>query len=398
MKLKNIYISSVIVGLFMIIALSCEKDKVYPESDYFSNLSFSDSSSTHPKQTSYQSILDKFVYQGAVGLSVMIKDGYGTWIGAAGKADIASNVDMQVGNQFLIASISKVFTSTAIYSYVDDGLLSIEDPVNKWLDKSVCDKVDNANETQIKHLLSHRSGIHDYYTMAFEMARYNRKNNYWSQEEVLAYTYGKKANFSVDAKYEYSNTNYVLLGMILEKVSGLTLKEVYQTKIFDPLNLESAYYGTRQDATPDGLVKGYMDLYETGDYVESDYFYQDELSTGDGGIAINVQDLGMFMNELMHGNIISQSSMDAMQNWFDKPKEYDKDVQTKNGYGLEYFDNKYGVAYGHTGSMDGFESTLNYYPEGDITIAFLFNHSYGTYDAYLNATEFTESLEKAVFE
>lgn len=396
MKLKNLYSSIILAGLLII--MSCEKDNIYPESKYYSNLSYPDSSSSHPKNEVYQQILDKFVFNGAVGLSVMIKDEDGAWLGAAGKADLASNIDMQVGNQFFIASISKVFTATAIYSYVDEGLLSIEDPVNKWIDKSITDKIDNANESKIKHLLAHRSGIHDYYNMAFEMARFNRKNNNWSQEDILEYTYDKKANFPVDAKYEYSNTNYVLLGMILEKVSGLSLKEVYESRIFTSLNLSSAYYGAKGETTPDGLVKGYMDLYEIGMYVESDNFYQDELSTGDGGIAINAQDLGVFINELMHGNIISQSSMDAMQNWFDKPKYYDEDLQTKNGYGIEYFDNKYGIAYGHTGSMDGFESTMQYYPERDITIIFLFNHSYGTYNAYLNAKEFTEKLEEAVFE
>ena len=390
-----------IYGLAILIALltSCQKDEVFPENKYYNTLSFPDSSANHPKNDQYNSVLDAALNAGVLGASLMIRDEYGTWLGAGGYADAASGISMQPGNQFLIASISKVFTATAIFSYVDEGLLSIDDPVNKWIDRSITDQISNANECRIKDLLSHTSGIPDYYTFGFEMDRFSRENNGWYQEDVLEFVYGKKAYFDVGEYYSYSNTNFLLLGMILEKVSGKTLKEVYEEKIFHPLELQSAYYGVGEASAPEGVVKGYMDLYGNGDYVESDFLYMDEIGIGgDGGIAINAQDLGMFMDKLMDGNILSESSLNTMQNWFEKPYYWDQERMYTNGYGLEYFDNEYGIAYGHTGGVDGFLSLLNYYPDQDVLFVLLVNFTVGSMKEYEKMESHIADFEEAIFE
>lgn len=122
---------SFILVVIMAGVISCRKPEIVPESNYYNELSFADESTNHPKNATYQTIIDKYVGQGIPGMSVMINDQYGTWLGAGGYADIASEVGMEKGNRFLIASISKVFTATAIFSYVDEGKLSIEDPINK---------------------------------------------------------------------------------------------------------------------------------------------------------------------------------------------------------------------------------------------------------------------------
>ena len=398
MNIKINYIAYSILLLALIIT-SCEKDEVLPENIYDKELSFPDSSSTHPKNTQYQKILDDFIHTGAVGYSLMIRDQYGTWLGAEGYADIASNIKLQPAHQFQIASISKIFTAAAIFAYADDGVLSIEDPVNKWIDKSITDKIANANDCKIKHLLSHRSGIPDYYTTKFTMDQYNEKDLELTDHDILEYIYGKKAVFDVDKTYEYSNTNYLLLGLILEKASGLSLKEVYENKIFNPLNLKSAYYGVGKNKSPEGVVKGYYSPYSNDKYVEGKYLYNDEIGIGgDGGIAINAQDLGKFMDELMAGNVISQNSLNAMLNWFGVPIYSDDQEEVKNGYGMEYFKTDYGIAYGHTGYISSFVSYCLYYPEKNITIVGLKNFESGSYEAYEEMVDFEEKLFDLIFE
>lgn len=397
MKLKNLNI--ILISALFVSFISCEKDTVYPEIKYYNSLSFSDSSEIHPKNNTYQNIIDNYVNNGAVGVSVMIRDDFGTWLGSGGYADIKSGVEMQVGNQFLIASISKTFTATAIYTFIDEGMLSLEDPVNKWIDKSITDKIDNANECQIKHLLSHRSGMHDIYTIKMNMDLYNRADNNWNQEKLLEYVYGKKANFKVDEDYSYSNTNYLLLGMILEKVSGKTLKEVYQERIFAPLNLESAHYGIGNNKAPDGVVKGYEDLYSNGIYIEAQDFYMDEIGVGgDGGIAINAYELGKFMDELVNGTIISENSLKTMRNWFDIPIYFDDQEHKKNGYGFEYYEKVHGDAYGHQGGITGISTEMYYFPEHDVTLVMLFNFAVATQKTFDEYKNFIEELEKSIFE
>jgi D-alanyl-D-alanine carboxypeptidase len=350
----------------LLVCSSCEKDEIFPSYKYNNVLSFADNSHLHTKNILYQSVIDTYINKGIIGTSLYIRDKEGSWIGTGGKADIASNISVEKGNQFMIASITKVITATVIFSLIDDGILSIDDKISKWIPSSITDKVDNANEATIADLLSHTSGIIDYYTIKFEMTRYNVEYNYWSQEEILEYVYGKKANFPVGQRYSYSNTNYLLLGMIIENASNKTLKEAYNEKVFSPLSLKNAYFDTKQNAAPASLISGYYSLYGDG-YFQSDFLYKDELGTADGGIIINAQDLGKFFDTLMHGGLISATSLMKMQDWFAI------EDNGKNGYGLEYFTNEHGISYGHSGGADGFISVAHYYPKEDITIIMLFN-------------------------
>lgn len=375
-----------------LVLVACQKDEVKTENHYTAELSFPDESASHPKKDTYQGIIDKYVNQGLLGVSVMIEDEQGQWLGTGGHADIVSDIKVQPGHSFFIGSISKVFTATSIFHYVDLGQISIDDPVNKWIDAEICDKVDNANESTISDLLTHRSGIKDWYIIALEMARFNKEVNNWTHEDILAYVYDKNADFSVGERYGYSNTNYVLLGMILEQVSGKSLGEVYQDIIFSPLELKSADYIVQKDFENNRVVKGYMDIYGSGVYTESQFLYRDEMGTGDGGISINAQDLGVFMKTLLTGGLISESSTNKMQDWFDLPGN---NFHVKNGYGLEYFKTDFGAAYGHTGGVDGFNAVALYYPDKAISAVVLLNFTPSTEKDYNLITDFRKDLEAA---
>ncbi|SMG49294.1 D-alanyl-D-alanine carboxypeptidase [Marivirga sericea] len=375
MKINKYYILGAIT--LLTILASCEKNEVLLFENYNCEFRFQDNSSAHPKATLYQNILEKNRKNGLVGAVLLVRDKDGLWIGADGKADIASNVDMQSCNNFLIASISKVFTSAATYRLIDKGILSLEDPVSKWLDEAVVKKVDNAEKAKIKHLLSHTSGIPDYYTLQFELDRINRITNNFTKEKVLKYTYGKSATNSVGETYYYSNTNFLILAMILEKASGLTFEEVYQQEVFTPLELNSAYY-SEERPIPEGCVKGYVDIYGNGQYVESEFLYNDELGIGgDGGIAVNAYDLAIFFEGLMKGNLISTSSINEMTNWFDLPEDWtssdDPYGQNENGYGIEKFNTVHGPAVGHTGGIDGFSTIALYFLNEEATYVLLLN-------------------------
>jgi len=392
--MKPIYIFTAII-ISLLVITSCEKDEIFPENYYYNELSFPDSSSSHPKAAVYQELLDEFINNGGVATSVMIRDQYGTWLGAGGYADIKSNVKVQTGNRFLIASISKTFTATAAFLLIEDGVIALDDPVNKWIDQSICDKIDNADESTIKDLIGHRSSIRDIYNAGHLMEYMNKGYHNWHDRDMLKFVYGKNAYFEV-GKWQYSNVNYVLLGMALEKASGMTLKEIYKQKIFDPLNLNSAFYGIGTDKMPPGLVKGYSDIYSNNTFVEAAEFYEDDIGVGgDGGIAINAQDLGKFIDELLKGNLVSEQSLEQMTDWFEGG--YSTDGQA--GYGLYYYDGDYGPEIGHGGGIIGFEAGMDYFSEEDVTIIKLFNTDLilTTEEYDNNFNNFSINLKKAVF-
>ena len=243
--------------------------------------------------------------------------------------------------------------------------------------------------------MNHTSGIPDYYTLQFELDRINREDNGWTQEEVLAYAFGKKATNAIGETYYYSNTNYLLLGMVIEKASGLSLQEAYEQKIFIPAGLSSAYYSTTRPIPP-GTVKGYVDIYGNGQYVESEFLYRDELNTADGGIAINAYDLGLFFEKLLKGDIISEQSLAEMTAYEDLPSDWvDEDFgHFQNGLGLEHNRTPYGNSSGHTGGIDGFLTIAQYFPEHDATFILLVNS--GSYENQQRLNIYRESL-KAIF-
>lgn len=115
----NKTINALYIIPIVLIMLGCEKNEKLPSQSYDCNFTFNDTSMLHPKALKYQHILDENQKDGLVGAVLLVKDKNGLWIGSSGKADIASDVDMKPCNTFLIASISKVFTSSAVYRYVD---------------------------------------------------------------------------------------------------------------------------------------------------------------------------------------------------------------------------------------------------------------------------------------
>ena len=129
------------------------------------------------------------------------------------------------------------FTAAAVFRYVDKGMVSLNDPVSNWLEDEMVKEIANVDRSNIGHLLSHTSGIPDYYTTQFQLDWINKVNNDWTQEDMVRYAYGKKPTNGVGETYYYSNTNYVLLGIVLEKISGHSLEKIYQEEVFDVLGL-----------------------------------------------------------------------------------------------------------------------------------------------------------------
>lgn len=354
---------------------SCQKNVEPISTNYACAFPFVDSSQTHPNHAVYQTILEEERQANVVGAILLVKDKYGLWMGADGQADIENNELMTPCHRSFIGSISKVYTSAAVYSYIDEGKLSLETYVRDVLPEKLIKKVANADEAQIQHLLAHTSGIADFYSTEFELDRLNRYHNKWTKEDVLKYTYGLSSTHDLGETYSYSNTNFLILSMILEEVSEKSLETIYKERVFDPLQLSSAYYN-EENIIPDHTPKGYADMYGTGSYIQVDFAHLDELGIGgDGGVCSNAYDLATFLEGLDDNTIISDSSYQLMMNSFDLPSDWHWETygQIKNGYGIELFSSEYGEAIGHTGAVDGFYSYAFHFPAEDRTYVLLVN-------------------------
>jgi len=379
---------------------SCENAPVLPDDYYDCSFNLPDPSANHPKNDQFQAIMDEMIDQGITGATMYIRTPEGAWSGVGGKADIVKDVNVEKCHKFFIASISKVFTATVIFALIEEGKLSLNDQVQDILTLPVLDKLANAKEARIRHLLNHTSGIPDHYTAAFDLENLNRDFNNLSQIEKLEAATPLSATNEIGETYYYSNCNYIILGFIAEAVSGQSLAELYDQYIFDPAGLESAYYGTDVRIPPSATVRGYLDPYDNGNLVDGEFLYKDELDTPDGGIAIHATDLGRFFEALGQGQLLQQTAMDSMQNWFDIPSAWqwgDSTLShTGNGYGLEYFSTVGGKAIGHTGGIAGFSSTALYFPATGHTFVIVINVTTDSLSGFKSAG--TRKALKLMFE
>jgi len=166
---------------------------------------------------------------------LMAKDGKIIYRKAFGMANLELKVPMQPENVLHLASITKQFTSVSILMLMDQGKLSLQDPLSKYIAD-----FPRGNEITLHHLLNHTSGIKSYTNLP-EFRTKTRLDI--SPEEIISNFKSLPLEFNPGEKYEYTNSGYVLLGYIIEKLSGMSYEEFIQKNIFDKLGMRNSYYG-----------------------------------------------------------------------------------------------------------------------------------------------------------
>ncbi len=363
MKRKHCCYFLLVVGFLA----GCQEDPQIPASRYACELDTL--INTHPRAAVFQAILDENIKKGIVGVSVYLQTNQGTWTGTAGKADLASAIDLRPCHRMMIASCSKTLTAIALMLLQEQGKLHVRDLIRDYLPSGLLSDIANAREARVIDLMSHRSGIADYYTTKFELDRVNTFYNGFTARDLLDYVRGKSAQSAVGGAYSYSNTNYVLLGLIIEQITQQRIDEALQSLLLEPFELTNTSFHFRR---PPDLVRGYYPSFSDDYLVESEDLYGDELGSADGGIISTASDLGKLMQALGQGMIVDPNSLAQMTDWFvlAPAGAYQ---HTQNGLGLEYHETDFGAAYGHGGSADGFYSVMHYFPAQNATLVILTN-------------------------
>lgn len=274
------------------------------------------------------------VYQNAIGYSQLSK---------------SLKTPATIETKYRIGSITKMFTATMIFQLIDEGKLSFETPLATYFPK-----LPNAGKITIREMLDHRSGLHNF-TSDSLYATYMRSPK--SEAEMIAMFAGQKSEFEPDTKAEYSNTNFVLLGYIIEKLTGKTYAEELKKRITSKIGLAQTYYGTQTNPAKNEAYS-YNYLEECTQMPETDM----SIPGGAGGIVSTPADLVKFINALFEGKLINPASLELMKTM-------------RDNYGMAMFaipfDDKKG--YGHSGGIDGFFSLLIYLPQEKLAIAYTSN-------------------------
>ena len=290
----------------------------------------------------FQAILDDMAAFDGAGMSATVMTTDGTWSGATGSADGVR--DVRVDSQFGIASITKSVIAAQVMQMVEAGELSLDAPASDYLPANFDF---DTNGATIRQLLEMLAGIPDWYgeDMEERMATHRRRD--WTTAEVLALVGPDRA--PADEEFLYTDTNYTLLGLVIEHVRGRPLVDVLRHGVLRVDGTERLVYQpdeapTPPMAMPDGESRAAFE--KGGGYLPS---LSDASSAGPAGaIASDSISLARWWRAFCAGEIVSQASLTEMSTFVDGPPGY--------GFGLYNPADPYAVAVGHTGQNFGYVS------------------------------------------
>jgi D-alanyl-D-alanine carboxypeptidase len=367
----------IFIFLFCISVISCRKAQIVQTRSIGTDAAWNDTSNHHPKNAALKGLLEKYHQKGLPGISLLVNDANGTWIGAAGKADIDNNIDFVPGTVSKAASITKLLVGTLVFKLMEDsaetgiGYKDLNTKINHWLPAKITNRIANGNKITLGQCMKHETGIPDVIEQnSFYLAVLNNPNKKWQPEELLSYIYEKDSIFAPSDTAIYSNTNFILVAMIIEAQTGKKHSGLLKQIIFEPLGMTHTYYQPH-DELPNDVAQGYFDLYNNNTIVNVSNLVTGS-GNGYGGIYSNVFDLLKFADALfIKKTLLKPSSLAIMQTW-GKP-----DGTNLYGYAIQksYMDGSdFGI--GHKGRDVGYSANLFYFPNKGVTHIFFVN--YGT--------------------
>jgi D-alanyl-D-alanine carboxypeptidase len=364
--------------LSMSLFASCKKAQIEITKSIGPTVPWNDTSSRHPKNTVLSTLIEKYKTKGLPGISLLVSDNNGTWIGAVGKADIKNNIAFSTGTVSKVASITKLFMGTLVFKMMEDslntgmGYLAMNKKLFHWLPASIINKLPNGNLVTLGQCLKHETGIPDLIEEdRFYLAVLNNPNKKWTQTELLEFIYNKDPMFVPGDTAVYSNSNTVLVTMVLEAQTGKKHADLLKQYVTTPLNLTNSFYQPH-DTLPNYTAQGYYDLYNNNTIVNVSNLVTGS-GNGYGGLYSNLFDLYRFGNELLvKRTFLKPSSMAIMETY---GKQDDTNLY---GYGIQktFLNRGPNFAIGHKGRDVGYTANLLYSPNKNVLHIFLIN--YGT--------------------
>lgn len=289
----------------------------------------------------------------AKGDDILYKKGFG-------KANMELGIDVTPNHVFEIGSITKQFTAVSILMLMEEGKLSLEDDITKYIK----DYPTDGNNISIHHLLTHTSGIKSYTSMTSfrELAREDMK-----PLELIDVFKDEPMDFAPGEKWLYNNSGYIILGHIIEVASGISYEEFIQKKIFDRLGMKESYYGSQTR-----IIKNRASGYQQKDELVNADYLSLTLPYAAGSIMSTVGDLFKWKQSLRDHTLVSQESLILAVT--DHP--LNNGDNTDYGYGWGLNDVNGSATFEHSGGIFGYNSNGIYIPEKDVYIAILANSDF----------------------
>ena len=296
---------------------------------------------------------------------------------ATGFADLETRRQMKPTDIMAAGSVGKTYALAVAMQLVKEGKIDLDDRVEKYLGREKWyARLPNARDITVRQLMNHTSGLVRYeFKEQFTKDLTANPDKVWRPEELVAYLLDEKAPFEAGKGWDYSDTNYIVLGMIIEKVTGKKYYDEAVRRVLKPLKFERTYPQDKREIK--GLVQGYAGtnnpfggrdaVLENGKFIINPQFEW----TG-GGMVSNAEDLARWAKAMYEGKAFDAALLPEVLNGVSAPM---LGKETKYGLGVIIRPTRVGLSYGHSGFFPGYMTDMMYFPEYKISVAVQVNSS-----------------------
>ncbi|MEU0990423.1 serine hydrolase domain-containing protein [Streptomyces sp. NPDC005953] len=339
-----------------------------------------------------QRAIDAMVREGVPGIVAQARDRQGAWTGTAGVADLRTGRERQGGDRYRVGSITKTFVATVLLQLEAQGRLDLDDSVDRWLPGVVRGQGHDGRRITLRQLLNHTSGIYSYtddpefqqrvFGIDFLQHRYDT----WQPRQLIDLALRHAPYFAPGADWHYSNTNYVLAGLVIEKVTGRPYAKEVERRILRPLGLHATSVPGTDTGMPRPSGRAYSKL--SADPAATKIHDVTELNPSvahaAGEMISNSADLQRFYRALLKGSLLPPEQQKALTETVPLSPDL-----PGYGYGLGLMSQKLSCGkevWGHGGGIHGSDSRAAVTEDGTHSLAMNFNSDWlGDRDSVLEA-------------
>ncbi|MFF0826354.1 serine hydrolase domain-containing protein [Brevibacillus sp. NPDC003359] len=328
------------------------------------NVSSSLQTSTQRDRNSVKQAMRDILQLGIPGILAKTSEDGKTWGYAAGVANLSTKKPMETDFRFRIGSVTKTFTATVVLQLAGENQLNLDDSIEKWLPGVVQGNGYDGNQITIRQILNHTSGIAEY-LRSKDADMMNTKQTY-TAEELVKIGLSLPPDFAPGQGWSYSDTGYVLMGILIEKVTGNSYAEEIENRIIEPLELSNTFLPGNSSVIPGtNHARGYVQPDGASELKDVTY-YNPSIASSAGDMISTADDLNKFFSYLLSGKLLKEQQLKQMLTTVPTGSA------EISGYGLGIYETKLpnGVSiWGHTGSIPGFITLVGGTLGGKHTLA-----------------------------
>ena len=297
---------------------------------------------------------------------------------SVGLADVEQKAVLKPSDRMLAGSIGKTYVSAVMLQLVEEGKVNLDTKIERWFGSDAWfPRLPNAKDITLRMLMNHSSGIPEHVLNKDFIAEMRKDpDRIWKPEDLLTYILDAKPLFPAGKGWSYADTNYILVGMIFERVTKKTVYGEVQRRILGPHKLERTIPSDRR-ILPE-VITGYSMPnspfgFEGRVIIEGKFIINPQMEWTGGGFASTAEDLARWAKLLYEGKVLKNETLAQMLEGVAANEGRGSGVGNKYGLAVQIRPSDFGVSYGHGGWFPGYISEMEYFPQHKIAVAVQFN-------------------------